>query len=244
MTLCTPVKIAKCAQITLEASVPFFTQDAQRQVCFGLLWRWASYAEKQSLETAVDRWKWTTCCWVLTYWSCIRRQWRGRRIYRNSLWSPFHRHCSTSSRHSLSKEKIQTKSECVRHGVHVAFCNVNFSKMFEAVLWAHCMALFGFDCDPKWRSECFCKGNAAAISLWTNPSQEWQKTYSYRTSCQSTSCSQCRESRFQRASYSPFVPSRSYTRTRCRTWSHRSRTRTLFYRLCPGQSANSRDVSC
>ena len=37
MTLCTPVKIAKCAQYTMEALVPFFTQDAQRQVCFGLI---------------------------------------------------------------------------------------------------------------------------------------------------------------------------------------------------------------
>ncbi len=36
MTLYTLVKIAKCAQYSMEALVPFFTQDAQHQVCFGL----------------------------------------------------------------------------------------------------------------------------------------------------------------------------------------------------------------
>ncbi len=36
MTLHILVKMAKCAQYTMEALVPFFTQDAQRQVCFGL----------------------------------------------------------------------------------------------------------------------------------------------------------------------------------------------------------------
>ncbi len=43
MTLHTPVKITKCAQYTMEALVPFFTQDAQRQVCFGLKGRLARY---------------------------------------------------------------------------------------------------------------------------------------------------------------------------------------------------------
>ena len=36
MTLHMLAKITKCAQYTMEALVPFFTQDAQRQVCFGL----------------------------------------------------------------------------------------------------------------------------------------------------------------------------------------------------------------
>ncbi len=31
-----PAKITKCAQYTMEALVPFFMQDAQRQACFGL----------------------------------------------------------------------------------------------------------------------------------------------------------------------------------------------------------------
>ena len=42
--MCMPVKIAKCAQYTVEALVPFFTKVAQRQMCFGLKvynwWRW------------------------------------------------------------------------------------------------------------------------------------------------------------------------------------------------------------
>ena len=36
MTRPKQVKIAKCAQYTMEALVPFYTQDVQSQVCFGL----------------------------------------------------------------------------------------------------------------------------------------------------------------------------------------------------------------